>query len=129
MEINNRILKINGRRKIHIEKDLQMDKNYKFELSGSLTTISEISNEDGTIDKLFTFDPMIANPKGELGDSMKAQDMRGQSQKFRSILRSMYEHEVADTVSMEFDEFYSKVYQGMYQYLSEIVADIVSKYK
>lgn len=129
MKINTHLLKINGRRKIYLEKGLDMDKNYKFDVSGSLNTISQVSNEDGTVDMIYNFDPMIVEPKGELGESMKAQDIRQQSQKFRSVLKQVYENRVVDYTELEFDTFYGKVYHELYKYIDPITNKIIQENK
>lgn len=129
MKINENVLKINGRRKIYLEKGLEMDKNYKFEVSGSLNTISQVSNEDGTVDIIHNFDPMIVEPKGELGESMKAQDIRQQSQKFRAVLKQVYETRVVDYAEIEFDTYYGKVYHELYKYIDPITSKIIQENK
>lgn len=129
MKINERVLKINGRRKIYLEKDLELNQNYKFEVSGTVNSTSDVSNEDETMDKIFNFDPILVEPKGKLGESMSKQDTRKHSQKFRGALTFTYDNNVCDTTELDFESYYAKFYQKMYKYIDNITREIIEENK
>jgi len=56
-KINENLVQIMGGRKcvIHIDGPLRMDQDYRLYIDGSVAEIVEVSNNDGTVDRIHKF--------------------------------------------------------------------------
>ena len=68
-EINEHILKLTG--KCSLEAPLKLRTNYQIDISGTVTSITQSDNEDGTENLTYRFEPVLALIKNEFGKSTK----------------------------------------------------------
>lgn len=108
MTINEHILKISG--KATLPKELSLGHNYKITTDGEITTITDSTNQDGTLDKIYKFEPILCEILGDNGESIKAKDTRKRSQQLRSVIvRNWRESNSA----LEQDDFYDREMLGL----------------
>lgn len=67
-KINEHIIKLTG--KVSINKKLSIDKNYKIRLDGDITETSDISNQDGTFNRQYKFEPLTCEIENENGQKV-----------------------------------------------------------
>ena len=103
MEINEYILRLTG--KVSISEPLTIDTNYSLALHGSISAITEESNEDGSSNHIFKFQPLKCEILTPEGKTIKAKDSRRLSQKLRARIFIEWKE---SSVSMDFDEYYNK---------------------
>lgn len=103
MEINSFSIKLTG--KAELSEPLEIDSNYKVTVSGSVISSSDISNQDGSCARVFVFKPVLVEVLTEAGKTLKAKDVRKQSQKLRGVLFRKWE---SSGENIEFENFYER---------------------
>ena len=116
MTINEHILKLTG--KCNLPESLELSNNYKVEVEGSITSVTDHDNHDGTADRVYKFEPVLVKIIDDKGKSIKAKDTRSESQKLRAILYRQFEEDAAE---MDFDQFYLKVMKQIRLELSDLI--------
>lgn len=101
--INDYILKISG--KVSILEAIEMGHNYKTVIEGSVTTVSDSDNEDGTINRSYTFKPIKVELINDKGESIKAKDPRSNSKKIRSLAYAIWKDR---NLALNEEEFYNR---------------------
>lgn len=84
MQINEHILKLTG--KVSLPKELLNGNNYTLSVTGSVTSRTEEDNQDGTVNWVYKFEPVLVEILTEKGETIKAKDRRKLSQKLRGRL-------------------------------------------
>lgn len=119
--IKDYVLKIKG--KVSLLEPVELDKNYKLEIEGSIESEKDKSEHDGTYIRYYEFEPIVVKLIDELGKTIKAKDPRSWSQKFRALLKYYYDQEI--DLNVEFDDIYSYIYT----YLISIAPQLFEKAK
>ena len=79
MTINSHILKLTG--KAELPKELELGFNYKVTIDGSVTETTTVDNENGTVDVIYKFLPVLVETLTPKGERLKLKDVRKESQK------------------------------------------------
>jgi hypothetical protein len=119
-EISSRYIKLSG--KAEIDRDLETSHNYHISLQGSITSITDTDNQDGTLHRAFKFEPVKVELLNELGEIIKAKDTRKEAQKTRAWAYKYWEE--AQLGDMDFDTFYHKFQVLCRTNMEEIVKNI-----
>lgn len=115
------VIKLSG--KAELPKPLKISHNFKLEISGSITAITEQDNDDGSRTYYYKFEPVLVEGIDEKGERIKAKDVRKTSQRMRS--RSwLYWKE--NNVNMSDDDFWNWFGSGVIRNFDEIV-DLLEK--
>jgi len=80
MIINSHSIKLTG--KAELSEPLEIDKNYKVILQGSIISSADHSNQNGTADRTYILKPVLVELIDEIGVTIKVKDMRKMSQNF-----------------------------------------------
>lgn len=102
--VNSHYLKLSG--KSELPKELEIGNNYSLAIHGSITSVTEHDNQDGTVDRAYKFEPIRCEILTELGEVIKAKDTRGEGQKTRAWAYKYWQE--TNTGDMDFDTFYHK---------------------
>lgn len=122
METNSNYIKLQG--KAEIEKPLIVGNNYTIINSGTIVSETVKDNDNGTVDRMFTFRVIQSEITGEKGESIKAKDTRGNSTLMRNQIYAIWRNL---TTSMDFDTFYDAMVRE-YMKMSEMIANkIINK--
>lgn len=124
MEINAHNIKLTG--KANIPKELEMGCSYKVLLDGEITSITEKNNQNGTKDRYYKFEPILASIEAENGEVIKAKDVRSRSRQLRNTLYREWE---ADPTALDFDAEYDLVMRYFLLRASELRAEALNYYK
>ncbi len=108
MNISSYSIKLTG--KAELSESIEIDKNYKVTLDGTITGSSDHSNQDGSCNRVFVFKPVLVEVIDETGKTLKAKDTRKMSQKLRGILRREWE-ECGEDVDEE--DYYEREMRGI----------------
>lgn len=114
-EVSSHILRFSG--KAELPSAIEIGHNYQVQAEGSITTMSENDNEDGTVNRIYTFRPVrieIAIPTGE---TLKLKDARTNSQLMRALI---FKHWKGLASPVSFEETYDKVCRGIMRDMSEL---------
>lgn len=84
MLVNENYLKLTG--KVAIPEPLSLDTNYSVALQGTITGQDVRSNENGTQDSIWRFEPVKCEILTPQGKTIKAKDPRKLSQKLRGVM-------------------------------------------
>lgn len=102
--ISNHILKLTG--KAELPSEIEPGNNFNVALSGSVPSVNESDNEDGTYTRTYTFKPIKIEVLTPTGETIKAKDTRSNSQLIRSLV---YKRWVNAASPESFEDFYDKV--------------------
>lgn len=80
--ISSHFLRLTG--KAELPEEVSIGHNYKVELEGSITAITESDNHDGSFNKMYRFEPVLATLITEKGETLKLKDARSLSQQLRA---------------------------------------------
>lgn len=80
--INEHILKITG--KASLEAPIEMGKSYDLMLTGDITSVTDSDNHDGTLDRMYKFEPKTCDVVKDNGDVIGTKDKGKLSQKLRA---------------------------------------------
>lgn len=116
-EINSHILKLTG--KAELPSAIEPGNNFHISLEGSVPSVSENDNDDGTWNRVYTFKPIKIEVLTPTGETIKAKDTRSNSTLIRQGLWRIWANAAS---SMNFDEYYDTVCKrGILPYLNEAV--------
>ena len=102
MTINSHILKLTG--KAELPKELELGFNYKVTIDGSVTETTTVDNENGTVDVIYKFLPVLVETLTPKGERLKLKDVRKESQKLRAKLYMVWSE---NNDSRSFEDFYN----------------------
>lgn len=83
-EINDYVLRLTG--KVSLLQPIEIGKNYKVIISGSITSSELKDNHDGTFNSYYKFEPVLVETINELGETIKSKDPRSKSKLLRACL-------------------------------------------
>ncbi len=112
--INTYAIKLTG--KAFLPKPLEIGKNYHTDIEGSITSLTEEDNNDGTHTFYYKFEPVIIKVIDEKGETIKAKDTRRASQRLRSAIWKEWS---SLGVNEEFDDYYEKKMSGIIKQILE----------
>lgn len=115
MQTNSHWLKLAG--KVNIDRELHLDHGYKVRIEGAIPSSQDISNEDGTYDRVYKFIPILCEIEDEKGEVIKAKDTRSYSQKLRRRLYQCWEVHQTD---LTHEEHYERVMKYILSHAYEI---------
>lgn len=101
--ISSHILKLQG--KAELPAEIALGHNYHVALEGSIVTVAESDNEDGTNRRVYTFRPVKIDLLTDKGEMLKLKDTRSNSQLVRAML---YKKWVNAASQESFDDFYRR---------------------
>ncbi len=117
MNVSSHILKLSG--KAELPNEIDVGSNYRVSLEGSIISMTESDNENGTYTRTYTFRPVkidLLDPKGKM---LKLKDPRQKSQLFRGRVWSIWKD--APT-PQTFDDFYDHLMSNLITHAPELVA-------
>lgn len=107
------VLKLTG--KAALPKPLTIGYNFRIQIDGSITAITEQDNDDGSRTFYYKFEPVLVEGITEKGERIKAKDVRQQSKRLRAYLYREWDDA---NVNVEFEEYYN-------QRMAEIIAGVI----
>ncbi len=116
-EINSHILKFTG--KAELPQEITIGHNYHVSAEGSVTTVSESDNEDGTHNRTYTFKPVRIELLTEKGEMLKLKDNRSNSTLIRQLI---YKRWVNAASNMNFESYYDIVCHNIMSSIDDIIA-------
>lgn len=119
MNINSYWLKLTG--KVNIEKELHLDHGYKIKIEGAVPSSTDVSNEDGSFDRIFKLVPILVEIEDEKGEVIKAKDTRSWSAKLRRTLYHVWESENDESITHEehYERFMKFLFKKVYDLAEE----------
>lgn len=112
---NDYFVKLTG--KANIPCTMDIGRNYKLQIQGTVTSLTESDKNDGSHAIYYRYEPVLVELVDDLGQSIKAKDTRSLSQLFRARMWKCWTKNPQD---LEFDQFYEKLMQNMIQQADEI---------
>ena len=113
---NNLFIKLAG--KAEVPKELEIGKNYEIKIQGTVTSMTESDNENGSHSIYYRVEPVLVELVTDKGESIKARDTRSSSQLFRARLWKQWQNASSD---LSFDDWYSRLMVQLIQRTEEIV--------
>lgn len=101
--------------KVELWQAVEIDKNYRLALEGSIVNESISPNYDWTLSKTYSFRPIHVLIHDELWDTIKAKDPRKNSEKLRSKLKFDWDKWLWWTQYKEFEEAYDAFFRKLYE--------------
>lgn len=87
MEINERILKING--SVNISEGLELDTDYSIMITGGCYRKEQVSQEDGTSNMVYKIKPITIDLIDKTGKKVPTKDKGSFSKKWRNFIWQM----------------------------------------
>ena len=115
-DIKSHILKLTG--KSELPEPVEIGHNYKVTLEGSVTSVTESDNEDGTNNRLYTFKPVHIELMNDKGTSLKLKDTRSKSQLLRGRFWKQWQNNPDE---LPFEVWYDRLMGNLIQHAPEIV--------
>ena len=110
--------------KVELWQELKIDTNYTLAVQGSIVNESHSPNHDGTLSKTYSLRPIHCLIHNELGDTIKARDIRKNSEKLRSKLKFDWDKGIWWTKYKEFDDAYDAFFRKVYEQYDYLVSTI-----
>ena len=114
-EIKSYILRLTG--KAELPQDIQIGHNYHVSLEGSVPSVTESDNDDGTHNRIYTFKPVKIEVLDEKGKTIKLKDARRKSQLLHGELWHAWKFE---DKGLDADQYYEKAMSGIIKNIGEI---------
>jgi len=89
LEVNEHFIKLVG--KACIPEPLELGNNFKVEIDGEVTTVTDTNNQNGTKDRYYKFVPILAKILKDNGEVIVAKDNRSASKKVRNMCYRIWE--------------------------------------
>ena len=102
----------------NIPKELEIGRNYELKTSGTVTSVTESDNDDGSHTKYFTFKPIVIELVTDKGESIRAKDTRSLSQLFRARAWKAWNKKVDGG---EFETYYNGLMMNLIQQAEEVI--------
>ena len=116
MEISAHILKLTG--KAELPREIEAGHNYHVSLSGSIPSVTESDNEDGTFTRTYTFRPVKIELLDAQGKTLKLKDARSKSQLFRARTWSQWKDRPENQT---FEQFYDALMDNLINFAPEVI--------
>ena len=81
-KINDYVLKLRG--KVSLLEPIELGHNYRITMGGSITEVTDKDNEDGTLNRYYSFEPIQVEVLNALGKSIGSKDPRSKSKLLRA---------------------------------------------
>ena len=117
-EIKDYILKLSG--KASLLEELINDHEYNLKVNGEITEETEKSNNDGSYNIIYKFQPKIIEIESDSGEVVKTKDIRKRSQKLRGMIYYFWQDYGADS-HLSADEFYNRFMDKLMVNLSGVI--------
>ena len=114
--INSYMLKLTG--KAELPRDISIGNNYHVSLEGSVPSVTESDNNNGTHDRIYTFKPVKIELLDEKGETLKLKDARRKSQLLHGALWHAWKF---DDKGLDKDVYYEKAMSGIIKNIGEII--------
>ena len=118
--INEHYIKFVG--KACIPKPLELGNNFKVEIDGEVTTVTDSNNQDGTKDRYYKFQPILVKILKDNGEVIKAKDNRSASTKIRNMHYRIWQ-------SNDDNRHYEDAYQDTMKQVMFEIMDLYEKGK
>lgn len=117
--MNTYYLKFSG--KVNIPEPMKNDENYRIGIDWSIYNTNVSSNQDGTDTVTYSIRPVQCIIHDTLGETIKAKDIRSNSERLRAYLFRKYnnDHRLLEKYNT-FDEFYDSWFSMMYKDLGNM---------
>jgi len=122
MTTNDHILKLTG--KVSLLEPIELGHNYSIKIGGSITSITDSDNNDGTINRYYRFEPINVELLDPLGKRIKATDPRSQSKKLRSAIWREWSH---GEFTLNDEQLYEKVMDWAISHADMLVSAALEK--
>lgn len=103
--------------KANIPEPLEIGRNYKLTVQGTVTSLTESDKQDGSHVIYYKFEPILMELIDDMGESIKAKDTRSYSQLFRARMWKFWN---ASPNDMSFEDWYAKLMSHLIQQADEI---------
>lgn len=110
--------------KVELWQPLNLDKNYRVAIEGTIVNVSSSSNNDWTKTVCYSIRPVHCLIHDELWDTIKAKDPRKNSEKWRSKLKFDWDRGLWGTKYKEFDDAYDAMFRKMYEQYDFLISTI-----
>ena len=98
--INDYVLRLGG--KVSLLEPVLLSSNYKITIGGSITEVSDKDNFDGTITRIYRFEPVQVEVIHELGKTIQSKDPRSKSKLLRACIYRAWKESPNDLGDEEF---------------------------
>lgn len=115
-KVDSYMLKLSG--KCELPEAIENCTNYDVLLKGSVISVADADNHDGTVNRVYTFKPITGEILRNNGESLKLKDTRSISQLMRSLI---YKKWVNAASSLTFDEYYERMGYGIMRDMDELI--------
>lgn len=88
-KITEHVIKLSG--KATLLEPIDISKKYKVEVDGSVISTTDEDNQDGSYTRYYKYQPVLVRVLGDLGEVIKAKDIRKWSQKLRAVITHRWE--------------------------------------
>lgn len=115
-EINSHILRVSG--KAELPEAVEIGHNYHLSVSGSVVSVTESDNEDGTVNRTYTFRPVKIDLLNAQGRTIQLKDARTKSQLFRACAWKAWKDSKSD---LSAERYYDELMANLIKYAPEVV--------
>jgi len=112
---DNYILKLTG--KAELPSALVIGNNYETKIHGTITSITESDNNDGSHALYYKFEPVRIEIMSDKGEALKLKDTRSLSQLFRARMWGYWQKAKTDK---SFDDFYQGIMENLINQSDEV---------
>lgn len=110
--------------KVELSQELKIDTNYRIAIEWSIVNESTSPNHDGTLSKTYSLRPIHVLVHDKLWDTIKAKDIRKNSEKLRSKLKFDWDKGIWWTKYKEFDDAYDAFFRKVYEQYDYLISTI-----
>lgn len=104
MEINEHIIKING--KATLTEPLDLSHNFKLEVDGAVFETADSDNQDGSFSRTYKFKPTVIAILKDNGEVTKTKDTRSRSVQLRAVITREWREDSSTMLTAE--EYYDQ---------------------
>ena len=108
-KINEHVIKIQG--KATLLEPLDLSHNFKVEVDGAVTDVTDSDNDDGSFTRTYKFKPTIVKILKDNGEVTRTKDTRSRSQQMRAVITREWREKPEETLTVE--EYYEKRMLGL----------------
>jgi hypothetical protein len=94
LKINEYILKMQG--KATLMQELELGNSFSLQVKGAVDQTTDQDNEDGTIQRIYRFKPLMVDVIYDNGQITKTKDTRSRSQQMRACIRREWQEFTSD---------------------------------
>lgn len=119
-DVNSRYIRLTG--KAEVPKEISIGSNYYLGIDGSIVSKTVSDNENGTVDEMYLFKPVLIEVLTPKGETLKLKDTRKESQKLRSRLYVVWGE---NNSNLPFDVWYAKVMMQIRLNIEEVLEQVM----